>query len=200
MTAGGMVQALGMRDVRANLRAAVARVEAGEALVVLRDGHPMAVLIAYSEAQHWQQVERALAAMHGLELYPELARDTAELARHMRREERPSATDVRRLAAQPRDVLAPLRTMGITDARAGLAALLDEVAAGRTMTIVSSGRFAATMIAPREFDRLRALDRTVRWFRSAGLDLAAASDEDVAAFVRGFASPQAPGAAAEVAG
>jgi prevent-host-death family protein len=188
VTAGGMMQALGMREVRESMRAVVARVEAGEALVVLRDGQPAAVMLGFAEGQRWQQIERSLSSLHGLELYPELARDTAELARLVRREARPSASAVRGLAEQPRDILAPLRTMGITDARAGFAQLLDEVGQGRTMTIVSGGRFAATLVSPREFDRLRALDRTVGWFRSAGVDLATADEAAIAAFVREFAT------------
>jgi antitoxin (DNA-binding transcriptional repressor) of toxin-antitoxin stability system len=188
MTAGGMIQALGMREVRGNIRAVVARVEEGETLVVLRDGQPMAVMLAFAEAQRWQQIERALSALHGLEIYPELARDTAELAPIVRRETRPSAAAVRHLAAQARDILAPLRTVGITDARLKFASILDEIEKGRTLTIVSSGRFAATLVAPREFDRLRALTRTVSWFRAAGLDLATADDADVAGFVRDFAA------------
>jgi len=59
VTAGGMIQALGMREVRANIRAVVARVEAGEALVVLRDGQPTAVMLAFDEAQRWPEIERA---------------------------------------------------------------------------------------------------------------------------------------------
>ncbi len=188
MTAGGMIQALGMREVRGNLRAVVARVEEGETLIVLRDGQPMAVMLAFAEAQRWQQIEQALSALHGLEIYPELARDTAELARIVRRENRPSATAIRRLGEQPRDILAPLRTVGITDARLKLASILDEIEKGRTLTIVSSGRFAATLVAPREFDRLRAFARTVSWFRTAGLDLATADDADVTSFVRDFAA------------
>jgi antitoxin (DNA-binding transcriptional repressor) of toxin-antitoxin stability system len=186
MTAGGMVQALGMREVRGNLRAVVARVEEGEALIVLRDGQPMAVMLAFDEAQRWQQIEQNLSALHGLEIYPELARDTAELARIVRREGRPSTAAIERLSDLPRDILAPLRTLGITDARLKLASILDEIEGGRTLTIVSSGRFAATLVAPREFDRLRALARTVSWFRAAGLDLASADGSDVAAFVREF--------------
>jgi prevent-host-death family protein len=182
-----MIQALGMREVRGNIRAVIARVEEGETLVVLRDGQPMAVMLAFAEAQRWQQIERALSALHGLEIYPELARDTAELAPIVRRAIRPSASAVRHLAAQARDILAPLRTVGITDARLKFASILDEIEKGRTLTIVSSGRFAATLVAPREFDRLRALARTVSWFRAAGLDLATADDADVAAFVRDFA-------------
>ncbi len=196
MTAGGMIQALGMREVRVNMRAVVARVEEGEALVVLRDGQPTAVMLAFAEAQRWQQIERALSALHGLEIYPELARDTAELARIVRRETRPSGAAVRRLADQPRDILAPLRTVGITDARTKFAPILDEVAAGRTLTIVSGGRFAATLVAPREFDRLRALARTVSWFLAAGLDLSVADEAEIAAFIRDFATRSAASDAA----
>jgi antitoxin (DNA-binding transcriptional repressor) of toxin-antitoxin stability system len=195
-----MVQALGMREVRENMRAVVARVEAGAALVVLRDGQPAAVMLAYAEGQRWQQVERSLSALHGLELYPELARDTAELAQLVRRVARPSAAAVRRLAEQPRDILAPLRTMGITDARAGFAQLLDEVGLGRTMTIVSGGRFAATLVAPREFDRLRALDRMAGWFRAAGVDLVTADEREIAVFVRDFAARPAAADATQAAG
>ena len=196
MTAGGMIQALGMREVRGNMRAVVARVEEGEALVVLRDGQPSAVMLAFAEAQRWQQIERALSALHGLEIYPELARDTAELARIVRRESRPSATTIRRLAEQPRDIRAPLRTMGITDVRGDLASVLDEIEAGRTLTIVSGGRFAATLVAPREFDRLRTLDRTMSWFRAAGLDLSLADEARIATFVREFAMRSAAADAA----
>ncbi len=186
MTVGGMIQALGMREVRGNIRAVVARVEEGQALIVLRDGQPTAVMLAFAEAQRWQQIERSLSALHGLEIYPELARDTAELARIVRRETRPSASAVRRLAEVPRDILGPLRTVGITDARLKLASILDEISAGRTLTIVSSGRFAVTLVSPREFDRLRALARTVSWFRAAGLDLTTADEPEIAAFVRTF--------------
>ena len=90
--------------------------------------------------------------------------------------------------------------MGITDARAGFAQLLDEVGRGRTMTIVSGGRFAATLVAQREFDRLRALDRTVGWFRSAGVDLATADETAIAAFVREFATRPATADARQAAG
>ncbi len=187
MTAGGMIQALGMREVRANIRAVVALVEEGQTLVVLRDGQPTAVMLAFDEAQRWQQIERALSALHGLEIYPELAHDTAELARVVRRETRPSSAAVRRLADQPRDILGALRTVGITDARLKFSTILDEIDAGRTLTIVSSGQFAATLVSPREFDRLRALARTVSWFLAAGLDLAAADEAEIASFVLGFA-------------
>ena len=186
MTVGGTIQALGMREVRGNLRAAVARVEAGQALVVLRDGQPSAVMLSFAEAQRWGQIERAFAAFHGLDVYPELARDTVELSALVRRDLRPSTGAVRALAGQPRSILGPLRTIGITDARLKLATILDEIEDGRSITIVSSGRFAATLVSPEEFDRLRALARTVSWFATAGLDLATADEAAITTFVREY--------------
>jgi hypothetical protein len=61
--------------------------------------------------------------------------------------------------------------------------LIDEVAAGRVRTIVASRRLVA-IIPAAEYDRLRALARAVSWFRGAGLDLAAASEQQVIDFVR----------------
>ena len=133
----------------------------------------------------WDRASEPLAVFH---IGNDDRTTVAELARIVRRENRPSAAAIRRLSEQPRDILAPLRTLGITDARLKLASILDEIEKGRTLTIVSSGRFAATLVAPREFDRLRALARTVSWFRAAGLDLAAAHDADVTAFVQDFAT------------
>ena len=165
MTAGGMIQALGMREVRGNLRAVVARVEEGETLIVLRDGQPMAVMLAFAEAQRWQQIEQSLSALHGLEIYPELVSGTGQLGAAVRGELKPTRSAIRRLDEEPREILGPLQTIQITDARLKLASILDEIEVGRTLTIVSSGRFAATLVAPREFDRLRRLFRAVCWFR-----------------------------------
>ena len=199
MTVGGTIQALGMREVREQMRAVVARVEEGQALVVLRDGQPSAVMLSFAEAQRWVQIERAFAALHGLEVYPELARDTAELAPIVRRERRPSPSAIRALAEQSRDILGPLRTTGITDARLKWASVLDEIGRGRILTIVSSGRFAVTIVSPREFDRLRALARTVSWFRAAGLDLGVADEAEIATFVREFADRATPAASGATA-
>jgi antitoxin (DNA-binding transcriptional repressor) of toxin-antitoxin stability system len=186
LTVGGTFQALGMREVRANLRAAVERVEAGQALVVLRDGQPSAVMLSHAEAQRWGQIERAFAAFHGLDVYPELARDPAELGPLVRGDTHPSPTAIRTLARTQRAILGPLRTMGITDVRSRWASILDEIEGGRSMTIVSSGRFAATLVSPTEFDRLRTLARTVSWFATAGLDLTTADEAAIAAFVREY--------------
>ena len=40
MTVSGVLTAMGMRELRTNLRAMVERVEAGTPLVILKDGQP----------------------------------------------------------------------------------------------------------------------------------------------------------------
>jgi prevent-host-death family protein len=79
--------------------------------------------------------------------------------------------------------LSPLRTKGVSDARAAFATLIEEVAQGRVRTIVHRGRLAVAIIPPSEYDRLRALARVVSWFRGAGLDLATATEQQVIDFV-----------------
>ena len=51
---------------------------------------------------------------------------------------------------------------------------------------MSSGRFAASLISPREFDRLRRLHQIVSWFAALGLDLTSAGESAIAAFVREY--------------
>jgi prevent-host-death family protein len=80
--------------------------------------------------------------------------------------------------------LSPLRTKGVSDARAAFATLIEEVAQGRVRTIVHRGRLAVAIIPASEYDRLRALARVVSWFRGAGLDLATATEQQVIDFVR----------------
>jgi prevent-host-death family protein len=187
MTIAGELQAAGMREIRENIRAVVARVEAGVPLAVLREGQPSAVMLRFDESQRWERIERNLSALHGLGIYPELAGgDTSQLAGLVRGQVEPDAGAVRRLADRPRAILAPLRTVGVTDARQRFASILDLVAQGRTMTMVSSGRFAVTVIPSAEYDRLRELSRTVTWFRLAGLDLESADESEVADFVRTY--------------
>ena len=126
------------------------------------------------EADRWERIERGLATLHGLEIYPELARGTSELGRLVRRQRIPSRRELERLARQPRDILGPLQVRGVSDVRLHMAEVLDEVSHGRSWLIVSSGRYTAVMIRPAEYDRLLRLRRTVLWFRAAGLDLATA--------------------------
>ena len=183
MTLAGELQALGMREVRERIRAVVARVAEGNPLVIMQHGDPAAVLIRFDEAERWGRVERALAALHALEVYPELATGSGQLSSAVRGEVKPTRSAIRRLDEEPREILGPLETVQITDLRENLATNLEEVAQGHAKTVVSSGRFAASLISPREFDRLRRLHRTVSWFAAAGLDLGAADEAAIAAFV-----------------
>jgi prevent-host-death family protein len=175
-----------MREVRERIRAVVARVAEGNPLVIMQHGDPAAVLIRFDEAERWGRIERALAALHALDVYPELVPGTGQLGTAVRGELKPTRSAIRRLDEEPREVLGPLQTVQITDLREKLATYLEEVSHGRALTVVSSGRFAASLISPREFDRLRRLHRTVSWFAGLGLDLGAADEAAIAAFVRDY--------------
>jgi prevent-host-death family protein len=186
MTLGGEIQALGMREMRERIRAVVARMAEGNPLVIMQHGDPAAVLIRFEEAERWGRIERALAALHALEVYPELVSGSGQLGAAVRGELKPTRSAIRRLDEEPRDILGSLQTVQITDLRENLATKLAEVARGRALTVVSSGRFAATLISPGEFDRLRRLHRVVSWFAAGGLDLSAADEAAIAAFVRDY--------------
>lgn len=183
MTVSGVLTAMGMRELRTTLRAVVERVEQGAPVVILKDGQPLAVMIQHEEAERWRRIEDSLAALHAMNVYPEALNDPSELA-DLTTLPAPDYATIRRLTAQPRAILSPLRTVGLSDARAAFATLIDEVAAGRVRTIVYRGRLAVAIIPASEYDRLRALARAVSWFRGAGLDLAAASEQQVIDFVR----------------
>ena len=194
MTIRGEVQALGMREARARWRSLVMQVMDGQPILILRDLQPSAVMLRFDEGQRWRRIEESMSALHGLEIYPELARSTAELAALVRRQERPSATALRGLARQSRDILGALRTMAVSDVPRGFASLLDEIESGRLMTIIAKKQLAVTLISPREYDRLRSLTLAVNWFHTAGLDLGAAAPEAIGAWVRDFREQPAAGA------
>jgi prevent-host-death family protein len=183
MTVSGVLQAMGMRELRTNLRAVVERVEAGAPVVCLKDGQPIAVMLAHEEAEHWRKVEDSLATLHAMNIYPEVLNDPSELA-DLASLIPPDLTTIRRLTSGPRAILSPLRTKGVSDARAAFATLIEEVAQGRVRTIVHRGHLAVAIIPAQEYDRLRALNRAVSWFRGAGLDLATATEQQVIDFVR----------------
>ena len=182
MTVSGVLQAMGMRELRTTLRAVVERVDQGTPVVILKDGQPLAVMIQHDEAERWRRIENSLAALHAMNIYPEALNDPSELA-DLANLPTPDYATIRRLTADPRAILSPLRTVGVSDARAKFATLIDEVAAGSVRTIVAS-RHLVAIIPAAEYDRLRALARAVSWFRGAGLDLAAASEQQVIDFVR----------------
>jgi prevent-host-death family protein len=174
---------MGTRELRTNLRAVVERVEQGTPVVILKDGQPLAVMIQHEEAERWRRIEDSLAALHAMNIYPEALNDPSELA-DLSTLPVPDYATIRRLTAQPRAILSPLRTVGLSDARAAFATLIDEVAAGRVRTIVARGHLAVAIIPASEYDRLRALARAVSWFRGAGLDLATATEQQITEFVR----------------
>jgi prevent-host-death family protein len=80
VTIGGVLEAMGTRDLRAKLRAVVEKVEAGSPVVCLKDGQPLAVMISHEEAERWRKIEDSLAALHALGVYPEALADPSELA------------------------------------------------------------------------------------------------------------------------
>jgi prevent-host-death family protein len=140
-------------------------------------------MISHEEAEHWRKIEDALAVLHALGVYPEALADPSELA-DLASLQPPDLATIRRLSSEPRAILSPLRTIGVSDARAAFATLVAEVAQGRVRTIVARGHLAVAVIPSPEYDRLRALARMVSWFRGAGLDLATASEQQVIDFVR----------------
>jgi prevent-host-death family protein len=174
---------MGTRELRANLRAIVEKVEAGNPVVCLKDGQPLAVMISHEEAEHWRKIEDSLATLHALDVYPEALADPSELA-DLASLKPPDRGAVRKLTSEPRAILSPLRTLGVSDARAAFATLVGEVAQGRVRTIVARGHLAVAVIPAREYDRLRALARVVSWFRGAGLDLATATEQQIIDFIR----------------
>ncbi len=193
----GEIQALGMREAREKWRSIVTHVIDGQPILILRDLQPSAVMLRFDEVQRWRRIEESLSALHGLEIYPELARSTAALAALVRGHERVSVAALRGLARQSRDILGALRTMAVSDVPRGFAALLDEIESGRLMTIVVKKQLAVTLVSPREYDRLRSLTLAVTWFRTAGLDLETAEPDQISAWVRDFR--ERPAAAASEA-
>ena len=198
MTVSGVLQAMGMRELRTNLRAVVERVEAGTPVVCLKDGQPVAVMLAHEEAERWRKIEGSLATLHAMNVYPEALNDPSELADLVSLMP-PDLATIRRLTSEPRAILSPLRTKGVSDARAAFATLIEEVAQGRVRTIVHRGHLAVAIIPAPEYDRLRALNRAVSWFRGAGLDLATATEQQVIDFV-GSRREKAAGALPQAAG
>ena len=183
MTIGGVVQAMGTRELRTNLRAVVERVEQGTPVIALKDGQPLAVMLQHEEAERWRKIEDSLAALHAMNIYPEAVGDPSELA-DLASLPAPDYATIRRLTAEPRAILSPLRTVGASEARAAFATLIEEVAQGRVRTITARGHLAVAIIPASEYDRLRSLTRVVSWFRGAGLDLASANEQQIIDFVR----------------
>ncbi len=186
MTVEGELRTMAMHEFRDKGRLAVGFAQAGSPVMVFQHGDPAAVLVSGREAERWIAIERAFSALHGLGVYPELAIDTSTLAELVAGREQPPAGSIRRLARQRREILEIPRTIGIAEIQRRLAGILKDVGEGKPTAIVSGGSFAAYLITATEFYRLRALSRVVAWFRTAGLDLAAADEIEMSTFVRRF--------------
>jgi antitoxin (DNA-binding transcriptional repressor) of toxin-antitoxin stability system len=182
----GELRTIAYTALRDKARLAIAWAASGTPVMVFQHGDPSAVLIRNEEAERWIAIERSLSALHGLDVYPELADDTASLGAVVAGRDRASPTAVRRLAREPRQILDIPRVVGITEIQRRLASILDEVGEGRPSAIYSSGEYVGVFIAPAEYYRLRKLSRVIAWFRTAGLDLTTADEAEIAEFVRRF--------------
>jgi antitoxin (DNA-binding transcriptional repressor) of toxin-antitoxin stability system len=177
---------MAMHELRDKARLGIAYAQAGTPVMIFQHGDPSAVLLASDEVERWVAIERALSALHGLEVYPELADDTSTLGSVLAGRDRASGAAIRRLGRQRREILEVPDTIGITEIQRRLASILDEVGEGRPTAIYSSGKYVGVFITPAEYYRLRRLSRVVAWFGTAGLDLATADEGEIADFVRRF--------------
>ena len=182
----GEPRTMAVHELRDKARLAIAHATAGTPVMVFQHGDPAVVLVTNDEVERWIAIERALSALHGLEVYPELADDTSTLGSLLAGRDRASGAAIRRLGRQRREILEVPDTIGITEIQRRLASILDEVGEGRPTAIYSSGKYVGVFITPAEYYRLRRLSRVVAWFRTAGLDLAAADEGEIAEFVRRF--------------
>lgn len=195
MTVGSPVRSMGAREARDNLRAIVEDIADGRGpFLILRDAQPMAVLIAYTEAEHWQRIDRAMWHLHGMRVLPELAHGAAEIEAIVRGQREPTMAQIEAIDVV-HDIGHFVNPIGISDARQRFAEVLDEVGAGTPRTLVTGGRLVATLIRPMEYDRLMGLSRIVAWFKMHGLDLADTTDEAMLAWLHDFRAGRLPQAA-----
>jgi prevent-host-death family protein len=64
VTIGGTLDAVGTRELRANLRAVVEKVEAGSPVVCLKDGQPLAVMLSHEDAERWRKTPPSSTTLH----------------------------------------------------------------------------------------------------------------------------------------
>lgn len=185
MTIGRQTRAMGVRDLRANLKTAVRSVLDGSPVVVLRDGEPIAVMITREEYERCARIERTFWGLHALEVVAEVAKTPTELT-DIVLGRIPQPPKINPMLPGKTDFDAPLRTRGLTEARLNLAEILNEVAKSNPQTLTVEGRTAITMIRASEYDRHLTLSRVVSWFKAAGLDLAEADIGAVMQWLRDF--------------
>ena len=189
MTINRTPKQIGVRELRDNIRRVVEEVRAGQPYIVLSNSQQVAVMLSHEEVDRWESVEFSLAALHGLEIYPELARGTSELASVVRGERTYSKRELESLSRQRRDIVGAVRGGSVSDARARMAEILAEVRDEPEMWLIASGgEVVVSIVRIEEYRRLLDLRRIVAWFRAAGLDLRTAyEDEDqIVAWVRAY--------------
>jgi prevent-host-death family protein len=199
MTIGNEIRMVGVREARASLRSIVEQVIEGGPVAIMDRSQPVAVLLRHHEADRWERIARGLAALHALDIYPELVRSTAELSRMVRGEVPPSDAALGRLIRQRQEILGAATYIGLADVRVKFAGLLAQAMKGRPVMIVSYSHPRAILISHREYRRLTALSRATAWFQNLGLDLATAQPEQVAAWVTAFREGR-PAVAEDAAG
>ena len=98
----GELRTMAVHEWRDKARLGIAYAQAGTPVMIFQHGEPSAVLIAGDEVARWVAIEGSFSALHGLDVYPELADDTSSLGSLLAGGERPSAAASRRLAREPR--------------------------------------------------------------------------------------------------
>ena len=189
MTINRTPKQIGVRDLRDNIRKVVGEVTDGQPYIILSNSQQVAVMLSHDEVDRWESVEFSLAELHGLEIYPELARDTSELAAVVRGERTYSKRELEGLAKRRRDIVGAVRGGSVSDARARMAEILAEVRDEPEMWLIASGgEVVVCIIRIEEYRRLLDLRRIAAWFRAAGLDLRTAyeGEDVVASWVRAY--------------
>jgi PHD/YefM family antitoxin component YafN of YafNO toxin-antitoxin module len=182
----GSIRAAGAQEVRENLRELLDFVDEGTAVAILQRNEIVAVMLSADEVERCWHAEHALSTLHGMEVYPEAARDTSELAALIRQGAKTPASMIADIWRRPREILSHRATTGPSEFRHELTRYLDDITAGQPYTIVRDRRLVVTVVSSREYDRLGQLRRIMRWFEAAGLDLSRANPPDVMAWVRAF--------------
>jgi prevent-host-death family protein len=199
VTVGNPIRMVGVREARAALRSVVEQVVEGGPVAIMDRSQPVAVLLRFDEADRWERIARGLAALHALDIFPELVRADAELPQMVRGGLTPSDAAIGRLIRLRQEILIPPSYVGLADVRVKFATILEQAMKGRPVMIVSYSRPRAILISHREYRRLTTLSRAIAWFQNRGIDLASAQPEDVAAWVTAFRDER-PAIAEDAAG
>jgi PHD/YefM family antitoxin component YafN of YafNO toxin-antitoxin module len=182
----GSIRPAGAQEVRESLRELLDVVDDGTAVAILQRNAIVALMLSADEVERCWHVEHALSTFHGMEIYPEAARDTSELAALIRQGAKTPASTIAEIGRRPREILNRRATTGPSEFRHELTRYLEEITAGQPYTIVRDRRLVVTVVSSREYDRLGRLRRMMRWFEAAGLDLSRANPPDIIAWLRVF--------------